>query len=52
MLYNKEVLYHFWCPECNKWFTVGDHQGELPEQMTCPFCGVETEVNEDRKGEP
>lgn len=42
--YSKEVLYHFSCGECKKWWTVGDWQGAENDRMHCPHCGTQQTV--------
>ena len=32
-----EELYHFNCPKCSRWWTVGDLPREI-ESIQCPFC--------------
>jgi DNA-directed RNA polymerase subunit RPC12/RpoP len=41
IIYAIEVLHHFFCSECKKWWSIGDHKDtELKNQMSCPHCGV------------
>lgn len=51
--YSKEVLYHFNCGECKKWWTVGDWHTLRNGDMTyCPHCGTLQEVEELPPHEP
>lgn len=34
----KEVLAHFNCDSCNKWWTIGDAPDNKAEWF-CPWCG-------------
>jgi hypothetical protein len=36
--FSKEVLTHFLCEDCKKWWTVGDWEQE--NNMCCPYCGI------------
>ncbi len=39
---SKEILYHFKCGECSKWWTIGDHHFSLDNTenwISCPHCG-------------
>lgn len=38
--YTVEKLYHFQCGECNKWWSIGDHQLIQSILITCPHCGT------------
>lgn len=40
---SKEVLYHYQCGSCNRWWSIGD---VLLERAFCPNCGVLHEVGE------
>lgn len=35
-----ELLYHFQCGCCNKWWSIGDYGYHAGNQMTCPYCNV------------
>ncbi len=37
MSYSIEKLFHFQCPVCEKWWTIGD--AEPGRNYTCPWCG-------------
>jgi hypothetical protein len=39
-----ERLYHFNCPDCQGWWTIGD----LPkiEKMFCPYCGQDFGISQ------
>lgn len=37
--YTTELLYHFKCGECLRWWSIGDHQFNGIDEMTCPHCG-------------
>ena len=34
-----EHLYHFQCDSCHKWWTVGDIEPSIGQQIFCPHCG-------------
>ena len=34
--FSKEVLHHFSCTQCGKWWSVGDF---TMSSLSCPFCG-------------
>jgi Zn finger protein HypA/HybF involved in hydrogenase expression len=39
---SKEILYHFQCGECTKWWTIADHHLLLEDTdnwVSCPHCG-------------
>ena len=36
--FSKEILTHFNCTICKKWWSVGDWQPE--QNMCCPHCGI------------
>jgi hypothetical protein len=38
--YTKEILYHFNCEECKKWWSVSDFtlSGDPKQKMSCPHC--------------
>lgn len=38
-----EYLYHFNCPNCKKWWSVGDWT--YISSMTCPHCSVKLTVS-------
>lgn len=35
--YSIEILKHYKCSKCNKWWSVGD--GKDVDRMVCPHCG-------------
>lgn len=39
-----EILYHFSCPWCNQWWSVGDFDWRNrpfnPLAVVCPHCGL------------
>lgn len=39
-----EKLWHFKCPKCGGWFTIGDYQGK--SGLYCPHCGYFSELLE------
>tara|TARA_Y100000310_G_C20701879_1_gene830743 strand:+ start:3008 stop:3193 length:186 start_codon:yes stop_codon:yes gene_type:complete len=46
--FNKEILYHFNCGKCNKWWSIADHHLLSKEnKLICPYCGHKEEVEED-----
>ena len=32
-----ELLHHFNCGQCRRWWSVGDYKG--PHRLHCPHCG-------------
>jgi DNA-directed RNA polymerase subunit RPC12/RpoP len=39
--FSKEILYHFNCGKCNKWWSVSDYHLlslESNKTVTCPHC--------------
>ena len=54
--YSKEVLYHFNCGKCNKWWSIADYhlfynnvpnnKEMIPNLIICPYCGHKEEVKE------
>jgi len=47
--FSKEILYHFNCGKCNKWWSIADYHlfsKEVPSFITCPHCGHNEEVKE------
>ena len=49
--YSLEVLHHFTCGECKKWWSIGDHQlsqvRKHDDQMHCPYCGIKQPYKEN-----
>ena len=53
---SKEVLYHFNCGKCNKWWSIADYhlfsndaiekEQIIPNSIMCPHCGQKEEVKE------
>lgn len=43
---SKEMLYHFQCDDCKKWWTIGDAPEDKCDWF-CPWCGHEQVVNLD-----
>ena len=41
---SKEILYHFLCDACTKWWSIGDW--EPKKTLTCPHCNHKDEVVE------
>lgn len=39
-----EILYHFKCYRCTKWWSIGDYK--IQEYITCPHCGFKAELEE------
>lgn len=37
--FSTEILVHFQCGECKKWWTIGDAPIEKTEWV-CPWCGA------------
>jgi len=52
--YSKEVLYHFNCGNCDKWWTIADHHLLVKEnKITCPHCEYKDftkEIKPNEKG--
>jgi len=54
--FSKEILYHFNCGVCNKWWSIADYHllsNNVPKNketvhnlLTCPYCGHKEEVKE------
>jgi uncharacterized Zn finger protein (UPF0148 family) len=42
-----EVLYHFACESCKKWWTIADFQWHEGKQIICPECGHREELEEN-----
>lgn len=51
-----EVLTHYNCKACGKWWTIGDHFVILehlkPKVMYCPHCGFKHSMTQDIIGAP
>ncbi len=43
---SKEILYHFNCGDCDKWWTISDHHLLSKNTITCPHCRAEKEFKE------
>ena len=46
---SKEILYHFICGKCSKWWTIGDHHFLLEDTdnwISCPHCGQRSKTKE------
>ncbi|MEH1789992.1 MAG: zinc ribbon domain-containing protein [Nostoc sp.] len=39
-----EYLYHYRCDFCQKWWTVGDIQPNIEQELFCPHCGKSNTV--------
>lgn len=54
--FSKEVLYHFNCGKCDKWWSIADYylfsnktpksEQMVPNLIICPHCGHKEEVIE------
>ena len=44
--FSKEILYHFNCGKCNKWWSISDHHLLSKNIITCPHCGHEGKIKE------
>jgi len=47
--FSKEILYHFNCGKCNKWWSIADYHlfsNNVPMLITCPHCGHNEEIKE------
>ncbi len=50
--YSKEILYHFNCGKCNKWWTIADHHLLVNDnKITCPHCGHKDVTKEIKSNE-
>ena len=59
--YSKEILYHFNCGDCDKWWSVADYHlfsNKVPNTqemghkiIICPHCGHKEEVIEVKNEE-
>lgn len=38
-VYTIELLYHFLCCNCNKWWSIGDFNKVKQDRAYCPHCG-------------
>lgn len=38
--FSKEILYHFNCCACSKWWSIGDFDEKKYKDLRCPYCGV------------
>jgi hypothetical protein len=43
---SKEVLFHFSCEKCKKWWSIGDAP-EDREEWFCPWCGYKNDYSAD-----
>ena len=56
--FSKEILYHFNCGKCNKWWSIADYhlfsnnvskkEEMVPNPITCPHCGHKEEVTDEK----
>lgn len=56
--FSKEILYHFNCGKCNKWWSIADYhlfsnnvpqdKEIVPSLITCPHCGHKEEVTDEK----
>jgi|TARA_R110000824_G_scaffold73868_1_gene188041 DNA-directed RNA polymerase subunit RPC12/RpoP len=54
--FSKEILYHFNCGKCDKWWSIADHhllsnnapksKEKVPNLIICPHCGHKEEIKE------
>ena len=54
--YSKEILYHFNCGKCNKWWSVADYhlfsnkvsenKKKTHDLITCPYCEHKEKIKE------
>ena len=54
--FSKEILYHFNCGKCNKWWSIADYhlfskdvpknKEVVPNNIICPYCGHKEEAKE------
>jgi hypothetical protein len=44
---NPEMIYHFKCQHCLKWWSIGDWTPT--KELWCTHCGVKSEVVSDDK---
>ena len=44
---SKEILYHFQCGKCTKWWTISDHHFlAINNSIVCPHCGYKNKIIE------
>jgi DNA-directed RNA polymerase subunit RPC12/RpoP len=54
--FSKEILYHFNCGKCNKWWSISDYHllsNNKPDMIVCPHCEHKEkliEIKENEKG--
>ena len=48
--FSKEILYHFNCGKCNKWWSIADYhlfsKDILKNKIICPHCEYKEEIIE------
>lgn len=49
--YSIEILYHFNCTLCKKWWSIGDFNLKKNEHLTCPYCGCNQELMKSKKND-
>ena len=60
--FSKEILYHFNCGKCDKWWSIADHhllsndvpkkEEIVPNYIICPHCGHKEEAKEVKNNIP
>jgi len=43
---SKEILHHFNCGKCNKWWSIADYHLFSKDEIICPYCGHKDKVKE------
>ena len=50
--FSKEILYHFNCGKCEKWWTIADHHFLSKSNLIiCPHCGYKEKIKEIKNEE-
>jgi phage FluMu protein Com len=43
---SQEILNHFGCEHCKRWWSMGSVKFELGQQLNCPWCGELNTITE------
>lgn len=46
MIVSLELLYHYNCDTCKKWWTIADFVVKPGHQIFCPHCGYFNTIDE------